>query len=80
MWLNHCKYNGFGECSLLQKSKILGDFGIDFGVVLGALGITFGPVGIVWWSIGRSKVDSENKNKKNTQLIPAGLGDGVGRP
>ena len=64
MWLNHCKYDGFGECSLLQKSQILGDFGIDLGVVLGALGITFGPLGVILWSSGRSKVDSEKKWKK----------------
>ena len=64
MWLNHCKYDGFGDCSLLQKSQILDDFGVDFGVVLGALGVTFGRLGVILWSFGRSKVDSEKRVKK----------------
>ena len=46
MWLNHSKYYGFGECSLFQKGKILGDSGIDFEVVLGALGIILEAAGI----------------------------------
>ena len=61
MWLNQCKYNGFCDFPLLQKGQILGDFGVDFDVVLGALGVTVGSLGTIWWSIGRSKVDSENK-------------------
>ena len=64
MWLNHCKYNGFGDFSLLQKSQIVDDFGVDFGVVLGALGVTFGPLGVILWSFGRSKVDPEKRWKK----------------
>ena len=61
MWLNHGKYNGFGDFSLLQKSQILDDFGVDFGVVLGALGVTFGSLGVILWSFGRSKVDSKKR-------------------
>ena len=38
MWLNYSKYDGFGELSPFQKSSILGDFGVDSGVVFGALG------------------------------------------
>ena len=70
MWLNHSKYCGFGDFPLLQKSQILVDFGVDFGVVLGALGITFGSLGVILWSFGRSKVDSEKKWKKGPATNP----------
>ena len=61
MWLNHFKYDGFGDFPLLQKSQILDDFGVDFGVVLGALGVTFGPLGVILGAFGRSKVDSKKR-------------------
>jgi hypothetical protein len=50
MWLNHSKYCGFGEFSLFQKSQILGDFGVDFGVVSGALGIILEAAGVIFGS------------------------------
>ncbi len=57
MWPNHGKYNGFGEFSLFHKSQFLGDFGIDFGVVLGAFGLTFGALGSFWSDFADRKND-----------------------
>ena len=55
MWLNHSKYCGFGEFSLFQKSSIFGDFEVDFGVVLGALGSFF----VLWESFCDYFADQE---------------------
>ena len=70
MWLNHSKYCGFGEFSLFQKSQILGDFGVDIGVVLGALGITFGPLGSFCGHLGVRKSVQKKHGKKVQRRIP----------
>ena len=47
MCLNHTKYNGFGEFSLFQQGWIVGDLWVDFGIVLGALGVAWDPLVVI---------------------------------
>ena len=52
MWLNHSKYNGFGEFSLFQKSQILGDFGVDLGPFWALWGSLLVLWGSFWGHLG----------------------------